>query len=114
MNLKMIGLAGSLMLLEAAGPLEGFFKGPPVESTSSLPSGEIERCLIEKVAATPFVYRQPDRPAFVTLVWNHQFTKPANPVARIELEQTLAHTIVRAWKDGEKIVRQFPECFGPS
>ncbi|WP_294191122.1 hypothetical protein [uncultured Sphingomonas sp.] len=63
-------------------------------SASSL--GDIERCLI-RVAAPPQVYRQPDRPDDVTIVWAGVSVSAGNASARVDLRRNNGATQVPAW-----------------
>lgn len=111
MKSRLVVLAVCSGVICGAGPLDGFFKGPGEEHSSRAALGDIERCLIENSSAAPLVYRQPDRPNVVTLIWENTFTKPSIPVARIELVQGPDAVTVRSWKDGSKIVGKLPQCF---
>ena len=89
------------MTLAAAadGPISKFEKRPPVvEQKSPKPLGDIERCLIDLPGIpAPNVYRQPDRPGKVTIIWiaNGQFNGTA--MARADLESVPRGTMVRLW-----------------
>jgi hypothetical protein len=87
------------MALAAEGPISKFQSRPPViERRSARSVGDIERCLIDLPGVPlPNVYRQPDRPNKVTIIWiaNGQFNGTA--IARADLEGEEGGTNVRLW-----------------
>lgn len=78
----------------SAGPLSKFDAKPPslvLSVAIALP--DLERCLLDADTA-PFVYRQPDRPDDVTLVWTM-----GNGVAlsRVDLHRAGQATEIWSW-----------------
>lgn len=91
-----------LILLIAAltsGPISKF-DGRHAESEYDSPAtaGEIERCLIDMSGMTlPQVYRQPDRPNIVTLIWQTHGPLSASAANRVDLTTTATGTHVKGW-----------------
>lgn len=57
---------------------------------------DVERCLIRAVSP-PQVYRQPDRPDDVTIVWTGVSISAGNAAGRIDLSRRSGRTLVRSW-----------------
>lgn len=77
-----------------AGPLSKFDGKPPsltLSTATALPV--VERCLVDADLA-PFVYRQPDRPDDVTLIWT---IGNGVAISRVDLHQAAGATSVKAW-----------------
>lgn len=89
-----------------AGPISKFDSKPPVaDYPSAAKLEDIERCLIDiGDHGEAMVYRQPDRPDDVTVVW---LLVGAGQVAgRIDLHRLPAGTRVRSWNP----LRQAAAC----
>ena len=89
-------LAGAL---GGAGPISKFDdKAPEAELSSSKPLGDVERCLIDLSGIpAPNVYRQPDRPDDVTLLWLANGSFNGTAIGRADLHRTPSGTRVRLW-----------------
>lgn len=98
----------AVALMLAAGPISKWDeRAPDLSYASSAPIYEIERCLIDMPnAVAPSVYRQPDRPGEVTLVWPNQF---GNSIGRVTLSGSDTRTAVRSWRvRGESVLSCAP------
>lgn len=88
--------AGLVLSLGAAGPASKFDgKHPDVSEASARTLGDIERCLIDADGLlAPIVYRQPDRPNDVRILWSrgNGLTQ-----ARADLSSSPRGVLVRAW-----------------
>lgn len=98
----MIFVAFLMAAADGNGPISKFDRRvPDVELRSEKSSGEIERCLIDLPGLqAPHVFRQPDRPNEVTIVWviDGQFSSAS--AARADLKSDGAGTLVRMWMKG--------------
>ncbi len=76
----------------------GKFEGrrPDAEYVTQTPVEDVERCLIRS-GSPPQVYRQPDRPNDVMLVWTAAGVSSGNAAGRVDLSRRPAGTAVRAW-----------------
>lgn len=106
--MRMRLLLGGLALAAPAyaeRPISKFdSRTPDLEMTSPKTMNEIERCLIDvDDRPAPNVYRQPDRPNEVTLIWPNQWPLT---YARVDLTKTSGGTEIRSWKMG----KQAREC----
>lgn len=77
------------------GPISKFEKGSPSASyLSNRKLEDIERCLTDVgYPSAPLVFRQPDRPDDVTLLW----TTGSASVGRVDLRRSGAATSVTVW-----------------
>jgi hypothetical protein len=85
-----------------AGPLSKFTETKlGFEAQSARAIFDIERCLIDwGKYGTPMVYRQPDRPDDVTLLYN---SGSGIVIGRIDLKRMQNGTIVRAWFERKEV-----------
>lgn len=90
----------------AEGPFSKFDRKPPAaEYASPRKLEDIERCLIDMDGfIAPIVYRQPDRPDDVTLMWRGGSFAIA--LARIDLHRESGGTRIRSWLEA----RQVQDC----
>lgn len=109
---KIVLAATGGALLVGAGPISKFDDRAPVAdyvSPKALP--DIERCLIDMAGwLAPNVYRQPDRPNQVTLLWIAGGTGAGLAAARIDLTQTADGTKVRSWMPAKQARECAPEA----
>ena len=79
---------------------------PEFEGRSDLAVNEIERCMLDIGGkyGPPTVYRQPDRPDTVTMLWIDKQTT----MRRIDLRKDGNGTLVRAWHPRD----QAADCAG--
>jgi hypothetical protein len=79
----------------SAGPISKFDgKIPKIDIVSQIPISDIERCLIDLDGhPAPQVYRQPDRPDQVRLLWQVRW----DTVDRADLSSTTGGTSVKIW-----------------
>ena len=107
MRKKIIMLSAiALIPLQAlAGPISKFDdKKPLIEQVSTVPLFDLERCLIDMSEyAGAFVYRQPDRPDEVNILWVIQSVT----MARVHLKVVDGGVAVRVWNWTGK---QFISC----
>jgi len=84
---------------QAQGPISKFDEKPPVAEYRSANSLEdIERCLIDMEGwLAPNVYRQPDRPDQVTLLWIAGGMYAGKAAARVDLVRDGTGTQVKSW-----------------
>ncbi|WP_426255812.1 hypothetical protein [Sphingomonas sp. DC2300-3] len=95
-----VGVIAALLAAEAgAGPLSKFdAKAPEFEMTSTKQMGDIERCLIDlNGVPAPNVYRQPDRPDDVTILWLANGAFNGTALGRADLRRTPSGTTVKLW-----------------
>lgn len=86
-----------LMIAAQAGQIAKFDdRAPSAEFVSAAKLEDVERCLI-RALAPPQVYRQPDRPDEVTLVWPGVSISAGNAAARVDLSRVNGRTSVKAW-----------------
>jgi hypothetical protein len=83
------------------GPISKFDrKSIDAEMVSARALGDIERCLVDMDGhPAPNVYRQPDRPGSVTLLWVVDNTAKS----RIDLETVAGGTRVRSWLSSKQV-----------
>jgi hypothetical protein len=83
----------------AQGPISKFGeKAPVAEYRSASRLEDIERCLIDMEGwLAPNVYRQPDRPDQVTLLWIAGGMYAGKAAARVDLVRDGAGTRVKSW-----------------
>lgn len=83
----------------AGGPISQFDHRPPVaDYVTSRALEDVERCLIDLDGwGAPSVYRQPDAPDKVTLIWFKGGTFAGLANARLDLERMTTGTRVRSW-----------------
>lgn len=94
-------LAAALAL--SAGQVAKFEgRAPEVQYLSRTPLEEVERCLI-RIGSPPQVYRQPDRPDDVMIVWTASGVAAGNAAARVDLNRSQNGTAVRAWLSGKAV-----------
>jgi hypothetical protein len=100
MRVLMVGAMLAASASQAgAGPISKFDNRPPVgEYETSRSVEEIERCLIDMDGwLAPNVYRQPDRPNEVTLLWISGGTPAGTAAARIDLRKTASGSHAKSW-----------------
>lgn len=101
-------LCGALLLapevsMSAGGPISKFDGKPHLALRSEKSAADLERCLIDLPNfQAPSIYRQPDRPTDVTIIWKGGDVS----VARIDLKQTAEATLISAWLEQ----RAFEQC----
>ncbi|WP_404713201.1 hypothetical protein [Sphingomonas sp. MMS24-J13] len=97
-------IIGALMLC-GAGPISKFEdRSPTADFDSAAKSGDIERCLIDLEGMNiPRVFRQPDRPDRVTIVWQVAGYMSAPLTDRVDLIDAPAGTHVRAWFNRKRL-----------
>ncbi len=95
----MIAMLSLAAALGAAGPLSKFEgKKPDAEIVSAKEIGDIERCLIDLSGVpAPNVYRQPDRPDDVTILWLANGAFNGTALGRADLHRTPRGTQVKLW-----------------
>lgn len=71
-------------------------RSPDAEYVSTTRLEDVERCLI-RTGSPPQVYRQPDRPDEVTLVWTAGGVSSGNAAGRVDLKKVDGGTGVKAW-----------------
>lgn len=85
-----------------AGPISKFSERAPAQDfVSSRKLEDVERCLIDmKGWLVPNVYRQPDRPDAVTIIWTG-----VNGLAggRVDLARQASGTKLTAWMPAKQI-----------
>lgn len=104
-------LAGSTAAhAEYEDPISKFDNKPPkAEYVSPLGMFDIERCLIDLQYPVPNVYRQPDRPDDVMIVWSGQsIVGVAN--SRVDLKRVAGGTAVKSWVSLEKVSSCAPQA----
>ena len=87
-----MALAGSVAM---AGPISKFDdKKPSLETVSSIPLFDIERCMTDMDDwPVPFIYRQPDRPGELNMLW----VLNAKTIGRAYFVTTPAGVVVKIW-----------------
>lgn len=92
----------------AAGPIAKFDARPPLaEYQSTAKLEDAERCLIDLAQApAPSVYRQPDRPNDVMLLWFKTADGGGVALWRIDLHRGGNGTHVKSWMP----LKQAAEC----
>ena len=88
----------------SAGPISKFDKKKPdLETISSVPLFDLERCLTDMEHwPLPLIYRQPDRPGEVKILWVFD---SASAISRVDLLVTPSGVAVKVWNvkiDGAK------------
>lgn len=104
----MLSVIALIPLQALAGPISKFDEQKPVtEQISTVPLFDLERCLIDMDSyAGAFVYRQPDRPEEVNIIWVvMDFT-----IARAHLKVVDGAVAVRIWVKGNLPRKQFRSC----
>ena len=104
----MLSVIALIPLKAAAGPISKFDEQKPViEQVSTVPLFDLERCLIDMDNhAGAFVYRQPDRPEEVNILWVvMDFT-----TSRAHLKVVDSGVAVRIWIKGNLPRKQFSSC----
>jgi hypothetical protein len=94
-------LLALLPLQAVAGPISKFDgKKPDIEIVSSIGLFDLERCLTDMDGwPVPFIYRQPDKPNEVNILWVVQSTTKA----RAHLAKVDGGVLVRIWNaDGNQ------------
>lgn len=97
------------LMLFAASSQVGKFDDRPAELdyASARPMEDIERCLIRQLSP-PQVYRQPDRPDDVMLVWLAAGVSAGNAAGRVDLHRQGKITRVKAWLDRKYVAQCAP------
>jgi len=94
-------LAATSALVTAAGPFSKFNEKPPLQLTSGRVMEDVERCLIDMDGMlAPIVYRQPDRPDAVSLLWK---SPNGLSVGRVDLARTANGTLIRSWFPAKQV-----------
>jgi hypothetical protein len=90
-----------VLALLLAGPISKWNdERPRIQVISKAPMFDIERCLIDlEGSPAPQVYRQPDRPDEVTLLWVVENTT----VGRADLKRIAGGTEVKIWAKGNQM-----------
>lgn len=89
-----------ILLAGGDGPISKFAsRAPDAVIVTRRPSGDIERCLIDAEGRLPpLVYRQPDNPDEVTIVW----TGPNGLAqARIDIRRAGAGSKITSWSSAK-------------
>lgn len=87
----------ALLAGDPTGQVAKFETRPPDgQYVSNAAIGDVERCLI-RTGSPPQVYRQPDRPDDVTMVWTSAGVSAGNAAARVDLRKIAAGTLIRSW-----------------
>ncbi|MCC4232654.1 hypothetical protein LL253_08115 [Sphingobium soli] len=96
---------------QAAGPISKFDNRDPVgEYDTDLPLEDVERCLIDMEGwLAPNVYRQPDRPNRVTIIWISGGVSAGLSAARIDLSKATKGTHVVSWMTAKQALRCFAD-----
>ena len=78
-----------------AGPISKFDdRKPDLEMVSSVPLFDIERCMTDMDNwPVPFIYRQPDRPGELNMLWVYNM----KTIARAYFVTTPAGVVVKIW-----------------
>lgn len=97
-GLALSTLAG-MQAAVAEGPISKFNeKAPVADYRSGRKMEDIERCLIDMDGwLAPNVYRQPDKPNEVTLLWITGGLSAGKAAARVDLLREPGGTHVRSW-----------------
>jgi hypothetical protein len=111
--LKKIIILFSIALMPppaVAGPISKFDeKKPDIEQVSTVPLFDLERCLIDMDDYQgAFIYRQPDRPHEVNILW--VWTDSRFTIARAHLKVVDGVLAVRVWIKGNLPRKQFKSC----
>ncbi|WP_156361279.1 hypothetical protein [Sphingomonas sp. Leaf257] len=77
---------------------------PDAEYVTARSSAEVERCLIRQ-GYPPQVYRQPDRPEDVMIVWTAGGMAAGTAAARVDLHSSGTSTSIKSWLS-QKVVEQ--------
>ncbi|MBW6524414.1 hypothetical protein KZ810_12975 [Sphingomonas sp. RHCKR47] len=98
--------------LAASGLLTGLAgKAVQAEYDSSATMGDAERCLIDVGDfGPPLVYRQPDRPDDVTLIWLKWGEFAGAGRGRVDLHRTATGTHVRSWMPAKQVAECAPKA----
>lgn len=92
-------LLALIIAMAADGPISKF-DGRKVETEydSAAKSEDVERCLLDLRGMTlPQVYRQPDRPDAVRMLWQSHGPMSATVANRVDLTKTPTGTHVKGW-----------------
>lgn len=102
MKASVAALMGGLAIAASAGPLSKFEERAPVaEFQSSAKMEDIERCLIDVDGwLAPRVYRQPDRPDEVSLVW---IGPNGMATGKVELKRSSTATLIKTWMPAKQV-----------
>lgn len=96
----------------SAGPIAKFETRQPVaeyDTTTKLET--VERCLIDLAQGpAPNVYRQPDRPDDVMLIWLKAPEVGGGVVYRLDLHRTSGGTHVRSWMPARQVFDCAPKA----
>ena len=96
----------------SAGPISKFGDREPNASfVTSRAAGDIERCLIDVDGVmAPHVYRQPDRPDAVQIIYPGGFPAGVKSVARVDLADAAAGTKVSIWTSPDIKLQKLSDC----
>lgn len=102
----------ALMLVAASGPVSKFdSKAPLAEYDSVRKLEDVERCLLDMSGQfAPTVYRQPDRPDDVMLLWSKPAEAAGITAFRLDLHRTPAGTHVRSWMPAKQVAECAPKA----
>lgn len=90
----MLVIATLLVGSSQVGKFEG--RKPEAEYVASARMEDIERCLVRQLSP-PQVYRQPDRPDDVMIVWMAGGVSAGSAAARVDLHRSGNNTLVKSW-----------------
>lgn len=84
-------------------------KDKDAEFISPANINDIERCMLDadSISGPAYVYRQPDRPKFRTMLWDNM---DANSIARLDLEEVENGTKVTSWQARDEGPAYFDKC----
>jgi|GEM_PF-6686788 len=90
------------LLLMLAGPISKFEAKPPLNTIESRrPMEDVERCLIDMDGLlAPNVYRQPDRPDHVTLIWK---SPNGISVGRVDIKRVVLGSVLTSWFPAKQV-----------
>lgn len=88
------------------GPISKFNDRPREEYISPRFIFDIERCLIDSPGWSPAVYRQPDKPDQVQMLWISSSDYTGGAKARLDLTKVDGGTKVVAWPSSTFLRRQ--------
>ncbi|WCT73921.1 hypothetical protein PQ455_01425 [Sphingomonas naphthae] len=100
-----LGLILGAGLLIGAGPISKFDDhGLSADYVSRAKLEDVERCLMDmKGWLIPNVYRQPDRPDDVMLIWIGGGLAGGIAAARVDLRREIAGTHIRSWMPAKQV-----------
>lgn len=95
-----------------AGPIAKFETRTPVaEYDTSAKLEDVERCLIDLAQGpAPSVYRQPDRPDDVMLIWFKAPEVGSGIVYRLDIHRTATGAHIRSWMPAKQAIDCAPRA----